>query len=306
MALTKEQKYNDGFYKLKKQLKRELTTFLVVGGIVVTLVGALNYFTNERDNDYVDTHYASTFEEPIFVIEYEDFEEIERKQVEREDLIRKICNIYHVNYDIAYKVIQGLTENFSSPGYLEGKIDGVSCKGADVVATSDEELFVYIVRILKQDPGRWGINQDNLYNNVGYKSSNDYCEQIEYVCNLLNIDKHLMYAIVQSECGFNSQLFLEGNNPGGIKSDNGDWWYFDTTEEGFLELGMEILKYYRMIGEPTSSLDEVTIARIRDIHAPLSDGNYDWLPNVLDRLEYAQNNSVELFGIEVQNNGLSY
>lgn len=298
--ITREQKYNDGLYRLKKQIKRELTAFLVVGGIVVTLVGALTYFTDELDNKYDSStqYYASTFEEPIFVIE-------EDKQDERQQMIGKLCNIYHVNSDIAYKVIKGLTENFSSIGYLEGKIDGVSCKGYDVEATTDEELFVYIIRILKQDPDRWEISQDNLYTNNHYNSGNNYCEQIKYVSDVLGVDKYLMYAIVQSECGFDSELFLESNNPGGIKDSNGDWWRFDTKEEGFFELGMEILKYYKMIGEPVSSLDEVTLAKIRDIHAPLSDGNVEWLPNVLNRLEYARNHSEELFGVPFQNNGLS-
>ena len=94
------------------------------------------------------------------------------------------------------------------------------------------------------------------------------------------------------------------NDPGGIKNNDGNWWKFDTKEEGFLELGMEILKYYRWIGEPSSRLDEETISKIRDIHAPLSDGNIYWLPNVLSVLEYAQANSEELFGSELQINGL--
>jgi hypothetical protein len=110
-----------------------------------------------------------------------------------------------------------------------------------------------------------------------------------------------MYAITQSECGFNSKIFVEDNNPGGIK-DNGEWWSFDTLEEGFFELGMEILKYYRYIGEPVNTLDDDTLAKIRDIHAPLSDGNDEWLPNVIECLKYARNNSEELFGPELQNN----
>ena len=299
--LTREQKYNNGLYKLKKQIKRELTAFLVIGGIVVSLVGALNYFTEKSDN------YIDTFEEPIFVIESNELKRdviLNVDDVNRKELIKKICDIYQVNYDVVYKVIEKITENFSSIGYLEGKIDGVSCKGEDVVAKTDEELFIYIIRVIKQDPSRWSIDTSNLYINNGYDSGDDYCNQIEYVSNVLGVDKHLMYAIVQSECGFDSQVFNELNNPGGIKNNDGNWWKFDTKEEGFLELGMEILKYYRWIGEPSSRLDEETISKIRDIHAPLSDGNIYWLSNVLSVLEYAQANSEELFGSEMQINGL--
>ena len=307
--LTRTQPYNDGLHQLKQRLKRELTAFLVVGGIVVSLVGALTYFDTLEDKKYSDApNYATSFEEPIFVIEYEDIDEYVEKYEEsnRKDLIKKICDIYQINYDVVYKVIEELTDNFSSLGYLEGKIEGVSCKGFDVIATSDEELFVYMARIIKQDPGRWNVDTSNLYIDNGYSSGTNYCEQIEHVSDVLGIDKYLMYAITQSECGFSSELFIGSCNPGGIKNDSGDWWIFDTTEEGFYELGMELLKYYNWIGEPTTSLDEETLAKIRDIHAPLSDGNFYWLSNVLDRLEYARNNSEELFGTSLQNNGLSH
>lgn len=307
--LTREQKYsNNEWYMLKQQFKREIATMLIVGGITVTLIGGLSLLTGTKPSIHNGTpNYASTFEEPIFVIEYEDVEEILEASdglAEKKELIKKICDIYQVNYDIAYKVIEDLTENFSSPGYLEGRVEGVSCKGEQVVAVTDEELFIYIVRIIKQDPSRWDIDCTDLYINNGYESGDNYCEQIEYVSSILGVDKYLMYAIVQSECGFCSDLFLENNNPAGIKNDYGDWWNFDTTEEGFFELGMEILKYYRWIDEPITSLDEETIAKIRDIHAPLSDGNEMWLYNVLNRMEYARNNSDELFGVE-QNNGLN-
>lgn len=317
--LTRDQKYNNEFYRLKQQLKKEFTAFIVVGGIIVSIVGGLNYLTETQNKNYAESvNYASSFEEPIFVIESEDFENevakvdevtetiVNNEESNRKETIKRICDIYQVNFDVAYKVIEDLTENFSSLGYLEGKIEGVSCKGFDVVAMTDEELFIYIVRIIKQDPERWNISTDNLYIDNGYESGTDYCKQIEYVANVLGVDKYLMYAIVQSECGFNSELFLGSNNPAGMKNNSGDWWNFDTTEEGFLELGMEIIKYYHWIGEPCTSLDEETIAKIRDIHAPLSDGNDYWLPNVLEVMEYARNNSEELFGPSVQSNGLSH
>ena len=69
----------------------------------------------------------------------------------------------------------------------------------------------------------------------------------------------------------------------------------ENKEEGFLEFGMEILKYYRLIGESPTNLSVDAIQRIGAIHAPLSDGNYNWLPNVLECLEYAQNNENELY-----------
>ncbi len=314
--LTRTQKYNDGFYQLKEQLKRELATFVVIGGIVVSLVGGLSLYFDVDSKEYKnDNYYSSTMEEPIFVIEEikpnlsETIKDenimLNNEFVQREELIRSICDIYQVNYDVVYPVIEKITENFSSVGYLEGKIDTVTCKGFEVDARSDEELFIYMVRIIKQDPSRWNVSTDNLYIDNGYDSGDDYCKQIEHISNILGVDKYFMYAVVQSECGFNSNLFINSNNPAGIKNDSGNWWSFDTKEEGFLELGMELLKYYHWIDKPTDSLDIETLSEIRDIHAPLSDGNYDWLGNVLDRMEYARNNSEELFGSALQSNGLS-
>ncbi len=314
--LTRTPKYNDGLHQLKEQLKRELATFVVIGGIVVALVGGLSFYFDVDSKEFRnDEYYSSVYEEPIFVIEEikpnlsdalkEENVMLNDESSQRKELIQDICNIYQVNYDVVYPVIERLTENFSSVGYLEGKIDGVSCKGIEVDAKCDEELFIYMIRVIKQDPSRWDVSTDNLYIDNGYVSGDDYCKQIEHVSSVLGIDKYFMYAIVQSECGFNSNLFINSNNPAGIKNNSGDWWSFDTKEEGFYELGMEMLKYYNWIGKSPTCLDVETLSEIRDIHAPLSDGNYEWLENVLDRMEYARNNSEELFGSTLQSNGLS-
>ena len=60
------------------------------------------------------------------------------------------------------------------------------------------------------------------------------------------------------------------------------------------------------LGIDKNDVSPEAIARIGSIHAPLSDGNTEWVPNVLDRLEYARRNSEELFGTPVQSNGLSH
>ena len=309
--ITRDQKYNDGLHQLKMQFLSEFKIIAIIGGITVCLLLGSGFWNSLNSANKYDsnTNYATTYQEPVIVIDYDEYTESETKkeeEINREDMIKKICNIYHVNYDIVYDTLVKLTDNFCSEGYIDGKIEGVSCKGAIVEAQSEEELLTYIVRVIKQDPTRWNVETTDLYVDNGYESGDDYCEQIEHVAEVLRIDKYLLYAIVQSECGFSSELFLNYNNPAGIKNDSGDWWHFDTKEEGFLELGMELLKYYRWIGEPSNSVDEETIAKIRDIHAPLSDGNQHWLINVLDRMNYARVNSEELFGDSLQSNGLSH
>lgn len=223
---------------------------------------------------------------------------------EREQLIQSICNIYQVNYDVVYQRLVELTDNFSNDAYLSGSIPGVTCKGVQVQASSEEELLVYAIRCMKQLPQQLCVDTTNLYVHNGYTSGTDYTTQLSHVADVLGVDRCLLYAIVQSESGFDSDIFNDKNNPAGIKAPDGSWWVFDTKEEGFFELGMEVLKYYRKIGVTPEHVDYQTLTQIRDIHAPLVDNNDTWLPNVSSNLEYAKMNEAELFGSYSQNNGL--
>lgn len=308
-TLVRNNKYNDGFHQLKEQIKKEIIGFLVVGGITVTLLGGVAMLTDNKPVNLPDaTIYdvASVFDDVDIVIEEKDYSMVIEVAEQREKLIREICNIYQVNYDIVYPALREMTDEFSSPDFLTGTIPGLSCKGMHIVANSEEELFVYAIRIIKQEPQRWNINTNNLYIKNGYSSGTDYCEQIEHIADVIGVDKYLMYAIVQSETGFRSDLFINSNNPAGLKSGDGGWWEFDTKEEGLYELGMQILCYYDRFGLDINDVSPEAVALIGSVHAPLSDGNTEWVPNVLDRYEYARRNSEELFGTQVQSNGLSH
>lgn len=309
-TLVRNNKYNDGLHQLKEQIKREVAAIVVVGGITVTLLGGIFMLTEAtKPVDLPDTtiyDVASIFDDVDIVVEERDYSTVIEEAEQREELIREICNIYQVNYDIVYPALKEMTDSFSSPDFLTGTIPGLSCKGMQIVAESEEELFVYAIRIIKQEPQRWNINTNNLYIKNNYQGSGNYYEQIEHVADVLGIDKYLMYAIIQSECSFRSDLFINSNNPAGLKDGSGNWWKFDTKMEGFYEFGMEILKYYDWLGIDKNDVSPEAIARIGSIHAPLSDGNTEWVPNVLDRLEYARRNSEELFGTPVQSNGLSH
>ena len=125
----------------------------------------------------------------------------------------------------------------------------------------------------KQLPANLGINANNLYVQTGYQSPTDYGKEIGYYSKLLGVDPFLVYSITQAETGWDSPLFLNSNNPAGLRI-NGSWWNFSTKEEGFIELALEILKYNRK--------GAFTIEEIGSIHAPLEDdpSNKDWIPNV--------------------------
>lgn len=314
--VTRNQKYNNGKHYTKGRVSFVPVTKIIVGVIVVSLsVGLLVSHINDKNQDnqnggiayvqeYDDETKSSnlTVEEPVDNSEYVDIqiddgthEVPEEQEIDvNGDLIREICNIYHVNYDVVYPFIKGISDNFSSQQYLNGTLNGVTCKGQEVCASSDRELLIYTVRTIKQLPQQIGISTEGLYGG-DYQSGSDFANQISKVATDLGINRCLMYAIVQSETSFNSDLFLNSNNPAGIKGVDGSWWVFDTKEEGFYELGMEILKYYRMIGIDPSIVNEDVISKIRDIHAPLSDGNQDWLPNVVSNYEYALMNEANLF-----------
>ena len=308
--VTRQQPYNGNKHNLVTQLKKELCVLLLVGGISVTCIAGGQLYNSIFNNNPElgdRTNYQTMVDDSDIGIvitdryqlgtNYGESETIGVQEMQnRRETIRSLCNIYQLNYDVVYNFLEKITDSFSDPGYLEGRMSDVTCKGMQIDARSEEEMLVYMIRIIKQDPARWGIDTSNLYIRNGYASGTDYCEQIEHVSNVLGVDKYLMYAIVQSECGFSSELFINDNNPGGIMSNNGGFWRFDTKEEGFYELGMEIIKYYNWINEPLNDLSPDVIAKIGNIHAPVSDNNENWLSNVLDILEYAQNNSEALFG----------
>ncbi len=282
----------------KKPKRNGLGRTIIIGSLLVSIVVGPALFYN---------HSEAVDKEPIAVEikapEYyaaneEEYTIGEVQTSNREDIIRHLCDIYQVDYQRTYDKLRELTDDFNSIDYINGCIPGVTCKGETVYANSEEELLVYAVRAIKQLPDRFGLDESIRINN-GYSSGTDYYAQISDVCEILGLDRNLMYAIVRSETSFNSDLFMNSNNPAGLIGVNGEgWWQFATKEEGFLEFGMELLKYYRMIGENPYNVDPEIVKQIGDIHAPLSDGNDLWLPNVLDCLEYAQNNEYELFGGE--------
>lgn len=332
--LTRDQKYNTGRHRTKGRITFVPLGKIIVGALVIMLAAGVFYNNfiklDAADNkvydngitvessafddiiasssaqpdvssnvDIAGSPYEETGESNIFDEqgdpEFDGSEEvvIEEEQI-NEELIRELCNIYQVNYDVVYPFIKDLTNNFTSEGYINGCIEGVTCKGVLVEASSERELLVYVVRCIKQLPGQLGVSTDSLYVNNGYESGVDYLSMIDKVCRDLGVNRCLMYAIVQSETSFNSDLFMNSNNPAGLRND-GEWWKFDTKEEGFYELGMEILKYYRKIGISPTQVNSDIIRQIGEIHAPVEDGNANWLPNVLENYEYAMLNEAALF-----------
>lgn len=319
-VVTREQPYNKPNYRMKKRPVIGTRKLVLIGSLLVCFVIGTGLVKNGND-----VNVGPVFEPgpEVVIVEttdidndyanYKDIEGIEivDEEQERVNTIQRLCNIYQVNYNEIYDRLCEITNDFTIAGYDDGILQGVTCKGADVIASSEEELLTYAIRKMKQAPAEMGLSTNNLYVDNGYESGTNYYEQISHSASMLGVDRCLIYAIVQSECGFDSEIFNEYNNPAGIKL-NGDWWKFDTKEEGFLELCMEVLKYYRMIGVSPDVVNRDVIVEISKIHAPRGDKtdiynlNDNWIDNVTSCYEYAKMNEAELFGTMEQSNGLSY
>jgi hypothetical protein len=168
-------------------------------------------------------------------------------------------------------------------------------------AESEEEFLVYAVRVISQDPERVDLKKDDVRIDDGYVSGDNYTEIIAKWAGILQVDPALVYGIIQAETGWNSSLFLESNNPAGLK-DGSKFWVFKNKEAGIIELMLEIVKYQYK--------GATTIEEIAAIHCPIDDPddvnglNQHWIGNV--QAGYEQGREIfEAMGF-YKNNGLSY
>ena len=294
----------------KRWLKRNARALIIRGMLGVTLVGGviggakgIGALVGDKEDTTIQT--TAVDNEPVSdkedlddqLISYEDLLDQEKRQ--RIVMIKKYCDIFQVDYNTTYSLLANLTDNFTSDDFYEGRIPGIKCKGIDVQAKSEEELIIYAIRNIKQKPEAFNLTTDELYIDNGYTSGNDYFNQIKYYSRIFGLDECLIAAIVNSETGFDSHLFNTINNPAGLRLDN-DWWAFANKEEGFIELCLEIQKDYRKIEcSPDEVSDDIIIA-IGNIHAPLSDGNQYWVPNVISSYNKYKSNYESIFN-DVEN-----
>ncbi len=230
---------------------------------------------------------------------------VNSEEQEIKEIIRKYCDIYNVNYDIVYDLLVNMTDNFSSDDFYEGRIDGIRCKGADVEADSNEELLIYAIRHIKQLPEDFGLTKEDLYVDSNYVDSKDYFAEIKYYSRVFGLDECLIAAIVQSETGFDSDLFNNINNPAGLRASKDEWWAFDNKAQGFIELCLEIRKYYSKIGYSHFEVNDDIIALIGDEHAPKEDNNIYWLGNVISNYHMYVEHYAEYFSINSDSNKIS-
>ena len=315
--------YNEKAIKNTKRIKRKSNhkqirrkpkntgykEVIVKVGLSVLIAGSLfaGYKALEKNTNAIHVDNMTTYEhiQNIKVVEDKKVDSPKLIRLDSEDvnlitrdMIRKYCSIYQVSEDVVVNILEKLTNNYTSDEYLNDcNITGIVCKGKQVEPSSYEELLIYVVRNIKQDPGKFGLTYEQVNVNTGYISDSDYYKEIAYYSRLFGLDEALVAAIVNSECGFDSNLFNVYNNPAGLRLSSG-WWQFSTKEEGFIELCLELINYYNKIDVPRNQVDYDTLTKIRDIHAPLSDGNNYWLGNVTESYQKYDMNRDEYFPLE--------
>lgn len=294
--LTREQKYTGKKHKgIKLNGKR-----LVAGLLVIFMSGTIIHAMCKEGTKPIDItpQYGieQTYDrndvagvtEPTLplddkiVVDYESSEK---------EIINHLADIYQIDADKAYDIIAGLTNDFSSDSYTRDfTIKDVSCKGSgQLYCGSEEEILLYTMRVLKQDPERFGIKYKDIKGNSGYETKatyDNYVDIIGHYSQLLDVDPCLIYGIMKAETGWSSDLLNGINNPAGLKNIDGTWWEFSTKEEGIIELILQV-KAYQAKGA-------MSVEDIAEIHCPINDPddihkiNQYWVGNVKDGMQEAQ------------------
>lgn len=234
----------------------------------------ISYFTSKAKDYYLNTNAGK--EEMLngnaFIDYKTDNSEIQFDEIEEtyeEKIIKKYCAVYQVDYDIVYKKLAELTDNFTSEEYLNGTIPKITLKDEPVNFDNSETLLLVAVRCCKQTPEAVGLSCISV--EEPYQTDESILEQISYYSELFQTDRNLAYAITYSENNFGSDFTEKTNNFPSIKFE-GKFAKFDNPTESIIELCTELYKYNR---NGLYSIDE-----IGPIYAPLEDDNENFIPNV--------------------------
>ncbi|MBR6133252.1 MAG: hypothetical protein IKQ29_00885 [Bacilli bacterium] len=326
--LMTEQLYNDGH----NYMLRPKTTFkfkkLEIMGMNIFAVGASfkDVSVVGRKLSEADTPLV---EEPISVVDGNDSidEEIKENETSEEvinssnnidmddtdeDIISiivdemkyyvdKYAKVFHLNSDIAFEKLKEVTDNFTSEEFNEE----FACKDlyfceSKVFANSYEQLVIFFLRDLKIDPGKYGLSLEQLVGNedyvtVGSFEDGSYIKLIGDYCNLFSEDPCLVYAIIETETGWNSDELKIKNNPANLRKD-GNLIEFCTYEEGIIETILRV-KSYRYN-------DANTVEEMAKLHCQVDLDNdpnglhINWINQVNKIYERIFDQQVELFGKE--------
>lgn len=238
------------------------------------------YYINKAHDYYLNTEEGclEMASAKAFIAYNEEEKFQEKEETFEEKTIKKYCNIYHVDYDIVYKKLAELTDSFTSEEYLSGTIPKITLKGECVNFLNPETLLLVAVRCCKQTPEAVDLSFVSIEDY--YVTDETILDQISYYSDLFQVDKKMTYAILKSECSFESDFTSKTNNLASIKFE-GEFATFDNDTQSIIELCTELYKYNKM--------GLYSIEEIAPYYAPLEDNNENWIPSVIDCYKEAEN-----------------
>lgn len=268
--------FSPHFAKINDEVKKEK---IKITDTNILTEEEMAYYVNKARNYYLNTLEGSLeMASGRAFIDYNEEEKFqEKEETFEEKTIKKYCNIYHVDYDVIYKKLALLTDNFTSEEYLSGTIPNITLKKEPVNLTNPETLLLASVRCCKQTPEAVGLSFVSVEDY--YVTDETVLDQIIYYSNLFQVDKKMVYAILKSECGFGSDFTVISNNLASIKF-NGKFAIFDNATQSIIELCAELYKYNKQ--------GLYTPSEIGPIYAPIEDGNENWIPNVTECYKEAE------------------
>ena len=295
--VSRSQKFNNGKHKMgstKDVIK--FKNMVALGMTVFFVASSFMVFNHKVIGETVDKVEEETDYEYITDI-YADIDKSRAEVNVTREYIDKYAQIFHLNGEVAYNKLSEITNNFTSEDYtMEMTCKDLTCKGMPIYADSYEELIIYFMRVLKQEPERYGLTKEEVTGNVDFQS-NDYIDDhgfafvIADYCSILREDPCLIYSIIQAETGWDSDALNNEHNPFGLML-NGELWKFDTFEEGLIETIAQI-KHYRIKGANT-------IEEIGAMHCPVDNDstgmNSNWVENVSSIYDDVMERQEELFG----------
>lgn len=206
-------------------------------------------------------------------------------------------SVYSLNPSIVKKIIKEISNNFSTVEYLNYNVVSLTqIKGRDIIFSSKELALLCEVRNIYYNYESYGYTKEEICGyHVSFLTDLDYQHQINEICSVVGVDPILVYSMCKVESNFSSQIFLEKNNPAGIRFST-EWEEFPTSYSGFIETALEVLKY---------NLDgKNTIEKIGETYAPTTDeANNSWVEHITSTYELTMKND-EVFSLDEEQNKL--
>lgn len=216
----------------------------------------------------------------------ESLKEVENEKTE-EALIKYYSDVYSLDYNIVYNIISDLTNEFTDENYINNNVIGDSTMKNKYVDCESKDLAILIaVRNIFYLHDNYGYSADEIKTTVEFESGLSYSAQIAKSCDVIGVDKCMAYAISDYSCDFENEDFNSNNNPASITFSS-ELASFPSKEAGFIELGLELLKY-NMAGNET----------VADISTYFAPNSTKWIDDVTASYELVSNSSEDLFSYE--------